>query len=305
MTLAAGVLLAVTAAPRWAPTVSARLDRNEAHVGDAVELRIAAVHRTDVTVNLPAHPELGKLTLLGISQSQKDLRNGRKQTEFVLRVAAYELGDLEVPAVDVVAVGPDRSVYAIATGPLPLRIRSLLANQPDPQPKPEAPPVRVMERDLRLVWLGAGIVAAGLIAAATLWIRRRLAARARRARPAAPPEPPHVVALRRLAELRASDLLERGDAEEFYLRLSLAVRDYLGGRYGFDALDMTTFEIRGALQRAQAPGLGLAEVEGFLSGCDLVKFARERPDNDVGRGALDEAVSLVQRTRPEEAAPLA
>lgn len=306
MTFAVGVLLAASSAtPSWAPTVSARLDRMEAHVGDAVGLHISAVHRNDVEVKLPVRPDLGKLTLLHSSETHKDLRNGRTQTEFVLRVAAYQTGDVEIPAIQVVAAGPDRSLHAIATTPLRLGIRSLLANVPDPQPKPEAPPLPVMERDLRLVWAAAALAAVALIVAAALWVRRRLAARAKRAQAAAPPEPPHVVALRRLADLRASGLLERGDVKEFYERLSLAVRDYLGGRYGFCALDMTTLEIRVALGYARPEGLILAEVEGFLSGCDLVKFARQRPDLGAAGGALDEAVALVERTRPAEVAPAA
>lgn len=293
------VLLLATAA--WLPTVSARLDRTEAHVGDAVHLHVTAIHRKEVAVNLPTRPNLGKLSLLDSTEKQKDLKDGRTQTEFVLRVAAYELGEHSIPPIDVVAVGPDRRIHAFPTEPLSLRIRSLLANVPDPQPEPAAPPVRVMERDLRPVWVGAALAAIALIVAATLWIRRWLAARARR-RPPPPPEPPHVIALRRLAELRSSGLLEQGDLDGYYDRLSLAVRDYLGGRYGFAALDMTTPEIRSALERTRS-GLGSIEVEGFLTGCDLVKFARHRPEAGVAEGALDEAVAMVERTKPEEVSP--
>jgi hypothetical protein len=299
MTLLVGILSAI-AASGWAPTVSARLDRGEAHVGDVARMQVTVIHRKDVAVNLPPHPELGKFSLLGVDQAHKDLAGGRTQTDFVLRLAAYELGDLEVPVVQVVATGPDGAIQAIPVGPLPLRIASLLANTPDAQPKAAAAPVRVMERDLRSVWVAAIVAGAALVVAATLWLRRRLVEGRRRARPPAPPEPAHIVALRRLADLRDSGLLERGEVGKFYELLSLAVRDYLGGRYGFDALDMTSLEIGGALVRAQPAAPAPAEVEGFLSACDLVKFARHRPDADVARGALDEAVQLVERTRPAE-----
>jgi len=299
--LAWALLAVATAAPDWAPTVTARLDREEVHVGDSVAVHVTVIHRKDVGVSLPARPSLGKFTLLDADQVSKDLPDGRAQTDFVLRVAAYELGELEIPAIEVVASGPDRSLRTVAVGPFPLRVASLLANAPDPKPRPAAGPVRAMQRDWRLVW-GAGLVAVlAMVVAATLWVRRRLAARARRLRPPPPPAPAHVIALRRLAELRASDLLERGEMKEYYERLSLALRDFFGARFGFDALDMTTVELRDALGGIGAPGLPVAEVEGLLSGCDLVKFARHRPDGGVARGALDEAVHLVERTRSPEA----
>jgi hypothetical protein len=241
--------------------------------------------------------------MLGSTEEQKDLKGGRLRTEFVLRVAAYELGEHVVPPIDVVAVGPDRRIHAIPTEALSLRIKSLLANVPDPQPKPAAPPVSVMERDLRPVWVGGGIALVALTALAILWLRRWLAERARR-RPSPPPDPPHVIALRRLAALRGSDLLERGDFDAYYEQLSLAVRDYLGGRFGFLALDMTTSEIREVLMRMRTD-LGPTEVEGFLAGCDLVKFARHRPAAETARHALEEAVSLVERTQAVEGAPAA
>ena len=295
-------LLAIaTTAPDWTPTVAARLDREEAHVGDAVAVHVTVIHKKEVGVSLPARPSLGKFTLLDTDRVSKDLRDGRTQTEFVLHVAAYELGELEIPVVEVVATGPDRSLRTVAAGPLPLRIVSLLANAPDPKPRPAAGPVRAMQRDWRLVW-GAGAVAAlAMVVAATLWVRRRLAARARRLRPPPSPEPAHVIAIRRLAELRASDLLERGEVKEFYQRLSLIVRDFLGTRFELDALDMTTAELRDALHGIGPPGLSLVEVEGLLAGCDLVKFARHRPDGVVAQEVLDEAVRLVQRARSPEA----
>jgi hypothetical protein len=297
------LLLAATAAADWAPTVTARLGRDEAHVGDLVDLHVTVIHRKDVGVALPARIDLGKLTLLDTKTSSVDLRDGRVRTEFVFDVAAYQTGDLEIPSVEIVATGPDGRTRTVGVGPIPLRIASLLPDVPDPRPRPDAVPIPAPQRDWRLVaWAGA-VVAAGVAVLLVRAWRKRRAARAAQS-PALPPEPPHVIALRRLAELAASDLLERGEVKTFYERLSLALRDYLGARHGFDALEMTTAELALALARAGAPGLS-AQVDGLLSGCDLVKFAKHRPVAAVARGALDEAVHLVERTRPARIPPAA
>ena len=101
----------------------------------------------------------------------------------MLRVAAYELGEHVVPSIDVVAVGPDRRIHAIPTEPLSLKIKSLLANVPDPQPRPAASPVRVMERDLRPIWAAAAIMASHLTGA-TDWADRKQTLAAARQRSA-------------------------------------------------------------------------------------------------------------------------
>ena len=51
------------------------------------------------------------------------------------------------------------------------------------------------------------------------------------------------------------------------------IRDYLGGRYGFDSLEMTTDELIIELKRQAGREMILGEIQGWLSACDLVKFA--------------------------------
>jgi hypothetical protein len=266
-----------------------------------VGLHVTVIHRKDVEVNVPERAEIGPFTVLKTERTSQDLRDGRVRTEIVLRIAAYETGDLEVPAIDVAATGPDRSVRTTVVGPLPLRIASLLPGDADANPRADAAPVSAMRRDWRWVGLAGGLLGVAALIATARWLRRRRVARARQA-PAPPPEAAHLIALRRLAELRASDLLTRGEVKPYYERLSLALRDYLGARYGVDALDMTTAELCEALLAVRAADLPLDAAADLLSGCDLVKFARHRPDGAVARGALDEAVRIVELTREREAA---
>lgn len=97
-------------------------------------------------------------------------------------------------------------------------------------------------------------------------------------RVAEPPLPPWKLALVRLEELEAEQLLERGEIIHYHYRLSLIVREFLEARYRFAALEMTTSEIWLITQRIFVEK-GV-EVLRFLRYCDRVKFAKYQPGPD-------------------------
>ena len=101
-----------------------------------------------------------------------------------------------------------------------------------------------------------------------------------------------------------SRLAEGGDLRPFYFALSEAIREYLGGRFGFDSLEMTTEELMVAMRHVpltSTRGVLGSEIEGWLSACDLVKFAKVSPSAEQARGALETAIRMVEATRPRPA----
>jgi hypothetical protein len=137
-----------------------------------------------------------------------------------------------------------------------------------------------------------------------LWLRRRWRERDAR-RPAPPPRPAHEIALEKLDRLAKSSLGQGQDADlrQFYFELSEILREYLGNRFGFLALEMTTEELVGELQRRAPRGLVPGEIAGWLSACDLVKFAKLAPPPSEARGALETAIRMVESTRPRPETP--
>jgi hypothetical protein len=298
--LVLALLLAVDAgAVEGAPTVSAQVDRKEVRVGDVIVLTVLAVAPRDVPVNLPHSLELGPFSELDDQNRKvdaKDLGDGKIRREFTAQIAAYETGDLTLPAVEVTYLGKRGEVLTTRTEPIPIKVTSLLANEAEPALKENAPPVRVLERDLLLVYIAGGLLAAGLGAVAATVVRRRMRARAS-LRPAPPPRPAHEIALDRLDRLGARGFSD-GDQRPFYFELSEIVREYLGGRWDFDSLEMTSAELMDELRARASRELPLGEVEGWLSGCDLVKFAKVSPTAQEARGALEWAIRVVESTRP-------
>jgi hypothetical protein len=212
-------------------------------------------------------------------------------------VAAYEPGELTLPGVPVTYLGRSGEVLSTRTQPIDLKITSLIANEPEPELKDNAPPVKVLQQDLLLVYIGGALLAAGLGALLAVLMRRRLRARAS-LRPAPPPRPAHEIALDRLDRLGATGFADDADHRPFYFQLSEVIRDYLGARFGFDSLELTTEELIEELRRRAARELVLGEVSGWLTACDLVKFAKISPSVTEARGALETAIRIVESTRP-------
>jgi hypothetical protein len=295
---------------RDAPTVTSRLqaganvdDKATFHVGDAIGLVVTAISRRNVPVNLPGTLDLGAFTVLDRKESEKDLGDGRVQHEFALTVATYEPGEREIPAIEVTYLGRGGDVRTARAAALPIKITSLIANEPEPALKDAAGPVVVMEENLLLVYVGAAIVAAALGALLTYLIVRRMRARVA-ARPGPPPRPAHEIALDKLDRLGRYGFLEDADNRPFYFSVSEIIREYLGARFGFDSLELTTDELLAELKKAAGKELLLGEIQGWLSACDLVKFAKISPSAAEARGALETAIRIVTTTRPRpEPAP--
>jgi hypothetical protein len=292
----------IQAAPADAPTVTVRTDKTQAHVGDAITFTITSIGPRTMPVVLPVNLELSPFSELSRNLEEKDLGDGKMSRQFNLSVAAYEPGSFEIPSVELTYFSHDGNVRSLHTQALPLVITSLLANEAEPKLKDNADSLPVVQRDYLAVYIAGGLLAAGLGAVIALVLRRRLRGR----KPAAPPiprRPAHEVAMEKLDRL-GSRLAEGGDLRPFYFELSEAIREYLGGRFGFDSLEMTTEELMVAMRHVpltSTRGVLGSEIEGWLSGCDLVKFAKVSPSPEQARGALETAILMVEATRPRPA----
>jgi hypothetical protein len=285
-----------------APTVTARVDKSDVHVGDPINLTITSIARRGIAVNLPSTFALDPFTLLDRKEAEQDLGDGRMRREFTLVVAAYEPGEIEVPPVEVTYLGKTGEVRTAKTAAVPVKITSLIANEPEPALKELAPPVPVLQQDLLLAYITGGLLAAILGALLTWLVVRRLRGRVIY-RPGPPPRPAHEVALERLDRLGSYGFLENADNRPFYFAVSEIIREYLGARFGFDSLELTTDELVAELRRSASRELVLGEIEGWLSGCDLVKFAKISPSAAESRGTLETAIMIVSTTRPRVEPP--
>ena len=211
---------------------------------------------------------------------------------------------LELPPLPIAIARANNEFVTVCTAPHAIVIEDPIANELDPKVKPN-PPGRAQREDWPLARTLAIAVPGGVALVVIGALLQRWWKKRPRIVPAPPRIPPWTTALAELDEIRRSDLLEDGKLGEHFDRVSFALRRYLGARYGFEAvgqgeggLETTTGEMLDLLNRVRPPIPELPRIKDFLDDCDLVKFARFTPTEELCRQALDRGETIVRRTIP-------
>lgn len=271
----------------------AGVSKAEVKLGEPFTLSIEAKHSGSETWSLRAGADLGPFEI----RSQKTETTGDEPKTTLLRfeLQPFETGELQIPRLHLVVESHD-TIRRFEVPPQTVVVHGVIDRTGgEPTMKEDARPLPTRHR---FSWLRIGILAALILATIlAIYLKRR------RDRPPPPPPPkprdaPDVEALARLQALWAEGLVATGRGREFFFRLTEIARDYVGRRYGFDALEQTTDELLLELRRRPTQGLDYDAFAAFARNADLVKFAKIEPTDGECKTAFDAVTTLVQRTRP-------
>ncbi len=283
-----------------APTVGVSIDRTEAAIGDRLSLTISATSLEGVIVTLPNAIELGKFEVLSRDEGDKagiDVGNGRRARRFVLSIASYEIGTHAIPEIRLSYINPKGEVRSVDTEPLIVTITGLIGGSEKPELQGMRAPHSTMVEDRRAVEAlrYAGGVLGALVALLLLRaiVRRVLRRRRAAAEVGPPPRPADEVAMERLQALRARGNFSLDSYRPYYFELAEILRAYLGARFEFYSLELTSAELLDVLG-TRAPELAGKDgaLSRFLEEADLVKFAKFGSDD----AAAERAFGFVQAT---------
>lgn len=112
-----------------------------------------------------------------------------------------------------------------------------------------------------------------------------------------PSEPPHVVAIRRLEQLHSQKLWQNDRLKEYYTILTDILREYIEGRYGVSALEMTSDEILAALKGVGIGAKHYADLARLLGESDLVKFAKYVPEREYHEESYYKVYYFVEESK--------
>ena len=278
------------------PRVVMEVDTTAIHVGDRVSVRLSVVHPGDWTVVWPDSVHVAPFEVLDYVVAEPESLPGGGDTRgaATLTLTSFELGELEIPPIDIAVADAGGTVQVLSTDPFRIGVESVGLD--------DSGDIREIRGPMSIArnwWaLTPWLLLAAAVGAGAVYVRRRARTRpvAEVAKPRAPPRPFHLVALEALDELERSSWLERGQVKRWHVRVSEIIRSYVEGQLEVPALEMTTGEVVAGLRGAALGGSVTEAFHAFLARCDLVKFAKLRPGADESRELLGVARSLVRMT---------
>ena len=113
-----------------------------------------------------------------------------------------------------------------------------------------------------------------------------------------PKVPAHVRAISRIEELRQAGGPHNEDSKAYYTQLTDILREYINDRFGFNATEMTSYEILEHLEESRDKE-SLSELRDLLSTADMVKFAKFKPMLNENDRNLVNALEFVNDTKVE------
>jgi len=277
---------------REAFDITITISTNSITIGDPLHARVHIAVPRDMTVQFP--PVDSAWVVRDQQEQRRVLSDELDLIDVTYQLTSFSTGGFQlftnqIQIIDANGLEQTRSVPEHF-----VHIRSLLGEQDDVRPL--RPVMDWPGRIPRWIPVFAGVALAALVLA---WLVQHLLNKPRTWTQAAPPPPPHQVALNALAFLWSKGWIEEALIEPFFVELSTITRTYIEHRFGLRAPEQTTEEfIREATQSNLLATAHQELVARFLEQCDLVKFAKYRPDADTMRAAFAAAERLVRDTAP-------
>lgn len=305
--LLAAVALTAAAAPADAITVKASVDSVELVMGDRAKLNVQVEMPSSLasSVQLVDFPILSPGTeyidFHGVdvvaSDSTVTNANGRTRLDFDFTIQAFDPGAITIPPFAVVAAQGADTVRSgiVALKVIPVDVDSL--ETINPMESIVAPQTRWYDYfpDWLLWTLLAVVVAVAGTWAYLKFRRHRVIVEERRQAPV----PPYDLAMTRLSTLRSRNLAENGHEKEYYTELVDILREYLQGRFGINAMEMTSGEILELIRKQQEATSVYEGLKQIMQLADFVKFAKMHPLPDENDLSMMNAYLFVNQTKVE------
>ena len=289
-----------------ATTVSAQtslkvsLDSAYLLMGKATPLHIELItdSSADGQLLVPKDTLCDKVEILkALEADTSDIHNGRIQIDQQLLLQSFDSGTYVLNPIRYVqgneTIASNRLVLKVM--PVPVDTLTTIHDYAD-----------VQDVDRRfvdylpdfLVDYGLWILALIIVLGAGYYLYRRLSRKGVETKEKVIVIPPYELAIQELDSLRSDKLCEQGREREFYTRLTDILRQYLQGRFGINAMEMTSTQIRHMLQTNEETRLSKRNMDQVLETADFVKFAKVRPLPEDNTRSFNSAIQFVEDTKP-------
>lgn len=292
-------------------SVTARLDSAHLLMGRTTHLHLDV----DKPIDLPGHFPIfddsdgrGYATVNGdtielskqFSTDTVNLGDGRCRITYHVPVQVFDSGYYKLPQFQYVA-GPDTAAsnsVDLKVVPLDIDKDAEIAGLTDVEDPEKGPWTDLIPEFFYNYWWA---LLAGVIALTALYvIIRKYLRKKPKAKKKAPALPPYEEAMKALNALKAKNLWQQNQGEEYFVELTGILRHYLSRRFGVAAPEMTTAQFLDEASRNKRLVDYNAELRRLLELADFVKFAKGQSLPDENEEAFAIVRKFVEDTKPTQ-----
>jgi hypothetical protein len=303
------VTLIVISHSRAQVKVNAVLDSSKIRIGEQTKLDIYVTYDANAAKSLKIEWPSFEDTITGkvevVSRTPVDSTIPDKTNPSIIQqhqqyiITAFDSGYFAIPPFKFVVNGD--TVNPVLTEALFLEVNTVKTDTTDATVKDIKPPFNEpfdWKWYLPIIyWSAAAILLVALIIFIILKLTKK--------KPEViverkPDVPPHILALAQLEKVKEEAVWKEGKTKEYYSAISDSVRLYIEGRFGIQALELTTDEIVQAFKSQVVDPLSKEKLQQMLVLADFVKFAKQIPLEQEHSMALQNAFDFVNGTKRED-----
>lgn len=279
------------------PSINYEVEPREVTIGDPIELFLNIKFDSEKKLVLPAPESFTPAEIISIDTLS--LTKNEYSVRYVFSL--FEPGDTDLPDIPVLLLD-DEKVDTFWIDPGYINVVSVL------NPEDSLSNIRDIHPPVKLSWTLKEILAyllpvvgLAILAFAIYYIWRRFK-KSRGELPVRviPLPPPFETALRKMEKLRIKKLWQNGYILEYYSELTEILKQYIGGRYGINAPEMTTYELTIAKSKWTNDDHEYFLMQKILNNADLVKFAKFQPKREDHESSMDSGFEFLKRTKPAQ-----
>ena len=299
-------LLGGNAMAQQRPLIDVSIDSAAILIGEQTVLHLTVTADQDrpVQVIIPKDTLMAGVELLNLSKADStQIENNRLVIKQDLLITSFDSALYLLPPLKVID-----GVDTVYSNQVALKVSTLPVNAENPEEY----------FDIKQVWkppfvwadylpILLGILLILLLAAAAWygWKRWKEQKSLIPFKKEEPKLPPHEQAIKELDAIREQKLWQQGLSKAYYTQITETLRRYIDGRFGINAMEMTSGEILDLIRQNDEAKPLYENLRQILSLADFVKFAKMNPLPDENDLSLANAYRFVEQTKPveEEAKP--
>jgi hypothetical protein len=282
-------------------SVNASVDVQTVSIGDWIQYSVTINAPKDLSVTVPQlRDTIGSFEIVRQDSLAGIENNGGMTLTKKFVITKFDSGNFYIPPYTIQFMDESGKRQSAQSNAIPVVVRGIEVDttQSIRDVKPQLTVPLTAEEIAFYVGIALLLAAAGY--GVYYYVRKKRRNAGAEPEEAKPAIPPHVLALVELDELESKGLWQRGEFKIFYSEATEIVRRYFERRYGIMALEMTSGEVMQQLERFSIEDEIRSSIRNFLTGADLVKFAKHQPAAGENENVIPNGRQIVEGTIPPE-----